>query len=113
MKRAGIWALLTVGLVGVVTAVTVGPGWATPPSGLTNVPLARGTGVSDGTIPFQAGTDIAMAQITVQPGGSSGWHSHPGGAIVVVKAGSLTVNRSVGGQCQTTDYSAGQAFIER
>ena len=54
-----------------------------------------------------------MAQITVDPGGSSGWHSHPGGAIVVVQQGSITVHQSAGSQCQTTTYSAGQAFIER
>jgi quercetin dioxygenase-like cupin family protein len=54
-----------------------------------------------------------MAQITVDPGGSSGWHSHPGGAIVIVKQGTLTVYRSIGSQCHTTTYSAGQAFIER
>jgi quercetin dioxygenase-like cupin family protein len=86
---------------------------ATPPSGLVNIPVARGTNVSHGTIPLQAGTDIAMAQITVEPGGSSGWHSHPGGAIIVVKMGTLTVYRSLGGQCQTETFSAGQAFIER
>jgi quercetin dioxygenase-like cupin family protein len=54
-----------------------------------------------------------MAQITVNPGGSAGWHSHPGGAIVVVKTGTLTVYTAVGNQCQITTYSAGQAFIER
>src|SRR5712691_944951 len=86
---------------------------ATPPSGLTNTPLARGTNTSDGTIPLQFGTDVAMAQITVNPGGSSGWHSHPGGAIVVVKSGSLTVYGSLGSQCQAVTYGAGQAFIER
>ena len=86
---------------------------ATAPSGLVNTPLARGNNLSDGTIPLQLGTDIAMAQITVDPGGSSGWHSHPGGAIVVVKTGTLTVFHSVGGRCETTVYSAGQAFIER
>ena len=86
---------------------------ATPSSGLTNTPLARGTNTSEGTIPLQFGTDVAMAQITVLPGGSSGWHSHPGGAIVVVKSGSLTVFRSLGSQCQTETYGAGQAFIER
>jgi quercetin dioxygenase-like cupin family protein len=86
---------------------------ATPPSGLTNIPLARGTNVSNGTIPLQVGTDVAMAQITVVPDGSSGWHSHPGGAIVVVKQGSLTVYRSIGSQCEIETYSAGQAFIER
>lgn len=113
MRRTFRWALLTVGLAGVITAVFVGTGEATPPSLLTNVPLARGTNVSDGTIPLQVGTDVAMAQITVEPGGSSGWHSHPGGAIIVVKTGTVTVYRSIGSQCQSTTYSAGQAFIER
>jgi quercetin dioxygenase-like cupin family protein len=107
------WALLSVGLAGVVAAVAVAPGGATPPSGLTNTPLARGTNTSDGTIPLHFGTDVAMAQITVVVGGSSGWHSHPGGAIVVVKQGSLTVYRAIGSKCQTETYSAGQAFVER
>ena len=93
--------------------VSVAPSWATPPSGLTNVPLARGTDTSHGTLPLEFGTDIAMAQITVNPGGSSGWHSHPGGAIIIVQQGTLTVYRPVGRKCQTTTYSAGQAFIER
>jgi quercetin dioxygenase-like cupin family protein len=104
--------LLLLGVVG--AAVYGGIALATPPSGLTNVPLARGTDVSDGTIALQVGTDVAMAQITVEPGGSSGWHSHPGGAIIIVKQGELTVYSPVGsGQCQATTYSAGQAFIER
>jgi len=114
MARALRWALLSTGLAGVVIAVCVAPVAATPPTGgFTNVPLARGTNVSDGTIPLQAGTDVAMAQITVEPGGSSGWHSHPGGAIIVVKQGSLTVYSPVGPKCETTTYSAGQVFIER
>jgi quercetin dioxygenase-like cupin family protein len=110
MKRKWVWALV-LALIGV--AVYVENVLATNAIGLTNTPLARGTNASDGTIPLQAGTDVAMVQITVQPGGSSGWHSHPGGAIIVVKTGTLTVYESVGSQCQATTYSAGQAFIER
>jgi quercetin dioxygenase-like cupin family protein len=117
MKRAIRGALLSVGLASVVTAVTlavtVAPSWATPPSALTNTLLARGTDTSHGTIPLKFGTDVVMTQITVDPGGSAGWHSHPGGAIVVVQQGSLTVYSPVGHKCQTTTYSAGQAFIER
>src|SRR5262249_52898965 len=93
-------------------AVYGGSVLATPPSGLTNVPLARGTDVSNGTIPFQAGTDIAMSQITIAPGGSTGWHSHPGGTLAVVQQGAVTAYRSVGSKCQIATYSAGQAFIE-
>ena len=80
----------------VVTALFVVPALATPPSGLTNTPLARGTNTSDGTIPLRVGTDVTIAQITVVPGGSPGWHSHPGGAIVIVKQGELTVYRAIG-----------------
>jgi quercetin dioxygenase-like cupin family protein len=104
---------MSVGLAGVVTAMAVAPSGATPPSGLTNIPLARGTNTTDGTIPLKAGSDVAVAQITVNPGGSSGWHSHPGGAIVIVQQGSLTVYTSLGSNCETTTYTAGQAFIER
>jgi hypothetical protein len=32
---------------------------------------------------------------------------------VVVREGSLTVYQSVGTKCETTTYTAGQAFIER
>jgi quercetin dioxygenase-like cupin family protein len=54
-----------------------------------------------------------MSQITVNSGGSSGWHSHPGGAIIVVAQGTLTTYHAQGNDCESTTYSAGQAFIER
>jgi len=114
MKRKLTQTIFGMAIVALVFTITAEfKAHATPPLGLMNIPLARGTNLSEGTIPLHAGTDVAMAQITVHPGGSSGWHSHPGGAIIVVNTGTLTVYRSVGGQCQTETYSAGQAFIER
>ena len=113
MKHRAVWALLATGSALVVTAFAVAPGWATPPVGLTNIPLARGTDASVGNLPIQNGMDVAMAQITVDPGGQSGWHSHPGGAIVVVQQGTATVYRAHGSHCRVSTYSAGQAFIER
>lgn len=114
MKRELTQTIFAMAIVTLTLAsVAVIRARATAPSGLTNVLLARGNDSSDGTIPLQVGTDIVMSQITVVPGGSSGWHSHPGGAIVVVKTGSLTVYRSIGSQCQVTTYGAGQAFVER
>jgi len=114
MKRKPIHTVL--GITMAALAFTIAAEFkanATPPSSLVNIPIARGTNVSDGTIPLQVGTDVAMAQITVDPGGSSGWHSRPGGAIVIVKTGTLTVYKSVGSRCETETYGAGQAFIER
>lgn len=113
MKRVVKWLLLSVGLACAVTAVTVVPGMATPPSGLSQVVLARGNDISEGTIPLQFGTDIVMVQLTVDPGGSSGWHSHPGGAVIVVKQGTLTVHKAIGSECVVETRSAGDAFIER
>ena len=114
MKRKGFKSAAAAGsLLLALSGVVVIRARATPSSGLTNLPLARGTNASDGTIPLQVGTDIVMSQITVVPGGSSGWHSHPGGAIVVVSQGSLTVYRSIGSQCEITTYGAQQAFVER
>ena len=105
-----IFAMTLLALGGVAARATA----PSPFPIFTNAPLARGTDVSDGTIPLQVGTDIAMAQITVLPGGHSGWHSHPGGAIIVVAQGSRTVFGSKGGaECEVTTYGAGQAFIER
>jgi quercetin dioxygenase-like cupin family protein len=113
MKQLVKWSLVGAALAGVVMAFTVAPGGATPPSGLTSVLLARGTQVTEGTIPLKFGTDIAMVQLTVAVGGSSGWHSHPGGAIVVVQQGTETVHKAVGSQCVVEVHSAGDAFIER
>ena len=106
-------AAVTVGLVGLFVGVNAVPGAATPPVGFTSQLLGRGTYVSDGTLPLQQGQDIVVSKITVAPGGSSGWHSHPGGAIVVVQQGELTVYKSVGNHCDITTYKQGQSFIER
>lgn len=106
------WAVVF-GVALLLLAANAAPGAATLSSGSSTATLARGTNVSDGTIPLQEGTDIVVSQITIQPGGSSGWHMHPGGAIVVVQQGEVTTYRADGSQCDPTTYTAGQAFIER
>jgi len=73
MKRKLTKTILGMAIVALLLAgAAVFKARATPPSGLVNLPLARGRDVSDGTIPLQFGTDVAMAQITVNPGGSAG-----------------------------------------
>ena len=79
-------------------------------------------------------TDIAVSNVVVAPGGSSGWHSHPGPVLVIVKTGAITFYRAGkhGGQngddekgdnengnngsnaptCSRTVYPAGSAFVE-
>ena len=113
-KRVVRLAALTVGLAGLLVAISAVPGAATPPSpGFTSQLLGRGTYTSDGTLPLRAGMDIVVSKVTVVPGGSSGWHSHPGGAIVIVQQGEVTIYESVGNHCDITTYTQGQSFIER
>jgi quercetin dioxygenase-like cupin family protein len=52
-----------------------------------------------------------MQQIVFGPGGQSGWHSHPGPVVVIVKSGTLTFY-SGDGACTAREYSAGQSFID-
>jgi quercetin dioxygenase-like cupin family protein len=94
-------------------ALNAVPGAATPAIGQTSVLLGRGTDMNDGTIPVKEGLQVVVIKITTPPGGSSGWHSHPGGGIVVVQQGEATLYLSVGNHCEATRYTAGQTFIER
>ena len=50
-----------------------------------------------------------IAQISTDGGFDSGWHIHPGVAIVQVQQGSFQITQ---GSCTPTTVSAGQTFIE-
>ena len=53
--------------------------------------------------------DVAVYKVTIGPGGSSGWHHHPGVVLVSVKSGA--VNR-YNHKCDKTVYKAGKGFLE-
>lgn len=61
------------------------------------------------------GNDVVTAQNNIDPGGSTGWHSHPGLAVIVLQAGQVTLYSEPvgGGRCRARTYSAGQVFLER
>ncbi len=56
--------------------------------------------------------DTLIQQVVLAPGGQSGWHSHPGPAVVLVKSGALTLYDADSGSCVAHTYVAGQAFID-
>jgi quercetin dioxygenase-like cupin family protein len=121
---------MTVGLAGLLVTVNAVPGAATPPSHFNSEILSRGT-LSHGDLRVHPGLQIVVVKATVEAGGSSGWHSHPGGAIVIVQQGEITTYRSLEKgdeqegsrsgdgvsapfpQCIITRYTQGQSFIER
>ena len=90
---------------------------ATPPSGVAAEVLARGTIAQAGHVRVagiklatRGPIDVATVHVTFQPGGSTGWHVHPGPALVTVKTGRLTLHRAKG--CRTRAFNAGQTFLE-
>ncbi len=57
--------------------------------------------------------DTVMQQVVIAPGGYTGWHTHPGPVLVLVKAGALTLYSSEDPTCTGRTYTAGQAFVDR
>jgi quercetin dioxygenase-like cupin family protein len=86
---------------------------ATP---VTVTQLSRGTlgeveAENDG-ITVQSGTgsaDIVTVKVVIKPGGSTGWHHHPGITLVSVASGTATEYRA---DCEKTVLKAGEGFFE-
>ncbi len=57
----------------------------------------------------KAGARVIVTHITVQPGGHTPWHYHPGPHIVSVKSGTVTVLET---DCSPTEYSVGDGFFD-
>jgi quercetin dioxygenase-like cupin family protein len=110
-------AVLTLALVTALIALPRDQATATPPSGIAAELLARGTVARAGHVraagvklATRGPIDVATVHVTFQPGGSTGWHVHPGPALVTVKTGQLTLHRAKG--CRSRTFSAGQTFLE-
>jgi len=56
--------------------------------------------------------DTAFQQATIPPGGSSGWHTHPGATFVAVAQGEGTIYRVIGSSCSAEKISAGTGFAQ-
>ena len=57
-------------------------------------------------------SDIAVLQITIQPGGNTGWHSHPGPGLVAVKSGVVALYDGDDRTCTPRYVTAGNGFFE-
>src|SRR3954470_8518878 len=77
------------------------PASATPGSGVAGTILAQKT---------IGHTDYTLREITVQPGGYTGWHLHDGTLYAYVQAGTVTHTMA---DCSVDGvYQAGRAFTE-
>jgi hypothetical protein len=56
--------------------------------------------------------DIATQTITFDPGGQSGWHTHPGPVFISVIEGTMTFYEGDDPDCQPLVVSAGHGFVD-
>ena len=119
MKAKWVWALL-LAVLGV--AVYVGNVLATPPIGVTTLPIAMGrfdpidskvkTGDWKAEIRTKGASDLHVLQNTIIPGGTFGWHSHPGPSLVIVKAGTATFYHGDDPTCTPHVVPTGSGFVD-
>jgi quercetin dioxygenase-like cupin family protein len=113
-------------IVAAVVASVTGAALTTPGSGTTGVVVARAAFADQVNITLSLtddhrgrelvrvrnAADTVIQQIIFAPGGHSGWHSHPGPAVILIKSGELTFYQEEGRECVSRTYSAGQALVD-
>jgi quercetin dioxygenase-like cupin family protein len=57
-------------------------------------------------------SDFVVQDVALAPGGYSGWHTHPGPALVTIKRGTATLYQADDPECTPQVFSAGDAFTE-
>ncbi len=97
---------------------------ATPPSGISFVPVGRATlpefnvNRKDKTLDWELELeapqpiDVATQIVMFQPGAFSGWHTHPGPVLFTVRTGTLTVYEGDDPSCTPHVFSAGTGKVE-
>ena len=121
MKRKLTWFLGTV-IVGVATYA--GTLLATPGSGFTGTTLAAARfdeiDLHTHTVPdfwqsklqTKGLSDLYVQSNVWAPGGTTGWHTHPGPSLIIVTAGTVTAYEGEDPTCTPQVYSQGMGFID-
>ena len=120
MRRIMLMVPLSAGLLaGAVAGIAL----ATTPSGVTVAPLAPVAQVDqvkakakigdwEAKIKTKGVSDLHFVQVTIQPGGTLGWHSHPGLSFVIVKSGTATFYDGDDPSCTPHVIQAGSSAFE-
>jgi hypothetical protein len=57
-------------------------------------------------------SDLYIQSNTWQPGGTTGWHSHPGHSLIIVTSGTVTDYESGDRHCRPHVYQAPATFVD-
>lgn len=101
--------VLRILVVVIAVAGLTGAAGASPGSGTESVVIAQGTMPERFTLQTAGASEVVFQQVTIQPGGHTGWHSHPGKLLAVVKSGTFTRYLA---DCTFETYTQGESFIE-
>ena len=85
----------------------------TDSKGFSFTMLSKAT-IADGvTIKTSGATDMYTVRVKIEPGGTSGWHTHPDSmAVAAVTQGTMTLRMAHGDSCQTKTLPTGVAAVE-
>lgn len=99
---------------------------ATPPSGFLGTTISRGrfeeidvknnahpTQHWQAKLKTQGQSDLYVQSNVWEPGGSTGWHTHPGFSLITVTAGTITAYDGDDPDCTPTVYTEGMGFVDR
>jgi len=123
MTRLALLLTVAVVALGAVTATATAMLARDPapagPQGVHITPLSKGT-IGSSVHAKAAGIEITthgrkdmlITAITVDAGGTFGWHTHPGPVLVAVSKGTLTVYDATKHGCQRSTVTPGDAFVE-
>jgi quercetin dioxygenase-like cupin family protein len=95
---------------------------ATPPNGVVGTEIAKGqfseidaktiTSSWQARIRTKGVSDLYVLENKIAPGGSFGWHSHPGPSLVIVKTGTLWLYFASDPTCTAHVVPAGSGFVD-
>jgi quercetin dioxygenase-like cupin family protein len=78
----------------------------------TDVDSGHATDFWQARINTKGASDLYVLQNTIVPGGTFGWHSHPGPSLVIVKSGTATFYMADDPTCSPHVVTAGHGFVD-
>jgi quercetin dioxygenase-like cupin family protein len=79
---------------------------------LTDIDPSANVDYWQARINTKGSTDVYMLENRIAPGGTFGWHSHPGPSLVLVKSGTLTLYKGADPSCTPQVVEAGSGFVD-
>ena len=94
------------------TVFAIGQFDAIDVTSLTDIDPSAATNFWQARIKTKGSTSIHVLENKIAPGGTFGWHSHPGPSLVVVKTGALTLYLASDPTCTGHVVTAGRGFVD-